>query len=413
MIRTILASSVCVACVCGCTTTRPSGHSEYDAKVEGLLLGSMIGDALGGPVEFVDVREFDRPGVPFRYWRSGEGLPNDLQRYVNETELMPYAVFRPKPEPYAHWYNNAPAGTLTDDSRHKAFAIALLADWVEQSGSRRASEVDLARVITKYSQRWRSDAALGPLAEEWLAEYLVATRWVLGERDTNHALPPSRLWGGLPTCAGQMLLPPIAGIAPGDPEAAYRFTYDVAFIDNGFARDMNAAIVAGLAEALVLDAQDPEAWSKIKRALRETDPYAYRRVPWVTRSVDRWLDYAIATAATANRQPAALRAALETDFADTTWWEAHVTFAMAFAAMELADYEPIASMRLAVELGRDTDSTAQIVGAFMGALHGPGVFPTRLSDPVRKLVAPELGYSLEECVSTITAARDTLAVQTK
>jgi len=283
--RTNLAKLGCVALSCSVAGAGGDGRPDYDARVRGLLLGSMIGDALGGPVEFVDIGEFDRADVPFTAWQEGERLPKDLSAYAGETTLMPYSVFRPVPEPYAHWQVDAPAGTLTDDSRHKAFAVAMLNDWARDPGREACTEGDLARAILKHSDAWRRDDTLGPLAREWLGEYLPAANWVLGERDPERALPPSRLWGGLPTCAGQMLLTPIAGVAPGDPEAAYLFAYDIAFIDNSFGRDMNAAIVAGLAQAMATKSDDPEAWDTIKQAMRETDPYGYGRVPWVPRSV--------------------------------------------------------------------------------------------------------------------------------
>lgn len=398
-----LLSGMCL--IAGCSATSPQALDPHDPRVRGLLLGSMIGDALGGPVEFVPVDQFDQQNIPFQNWQAGETLGPDFRDYSASTKLMSYTVFRPEPEPYAHWRKHAPPGTLTDDTRHKAVAVAMLRAWVQQGGNAPFKKQDLAKAYLTLNSRWSANGDFRALAIENLAEYVLAARWVLGERELSRALPPSRLWGGLDTCAGQMLLLPLAGVAPGEPEAAYRITYDIAFIDNGIGRDLNAAIVAGLSQALVTDPQGPEAWAKIYEAMKQSDTYRYAEVPWVPRSVDRWLQRAQELAQGANHSPAALRAAIDAEFAGSTWWEAHVTFVMSFAAMEFCNFDPIASMRLAVELGHDTDSTAQLVGAFMGALHGTEVFPEHLSEPVMKAVEPDISYTFRQCVDAIAEAR--------
>ncbi|MEO0632328.1 MAG: ADP-ribosylglycohydrolase family protein, partial [Planctomycetota bacterium] len=233
---------------------------DIDDRVRGMLLGGMIGDAAGGPVEFVASDRWDHADVPFVAWAAGERLPQDLAEYGDGLELVTYDLFRPSPEGYAHWFADAPAGTLTDDTRHKAVLIDALRTSAELG--REVTAADLALSYVEFVNT-ATATGFGELADEGLGEYVLAARWVLGERDANTALPPERMWGGLGTCAGQMALPPIAAVHPGDPEAAYVAAYEIAFIDNGAARDLNAAIVAGLAEALVIDEGTPwpTAWS--------------------------------------------------------------------------------------------------------------------------------------------------------
>lgn len=55
------------------------------------------------------------------------------------------------------------------------------------------------------------NAELATLNEEGFREYVYAARWLLGERDLSVAKPVERLWAGIDTCAGQMLLPPLVG----------------------------------------------------------------------------------------------------------------------------------------------------------------------------------------------------------
>ena len=110
------------------TKTESSSEQQSDRR-EALILGSLIGDAAGGPVEFVSHPDIAERGQPFRVWNPGERLePADLDKYGEELALLPYTIFRPAPEPYAHWSADAPAGTLTDDTRQKAITIDLFAD---------------------------------------------------------------------------------------------------------------------------------------------------------------------------------------------------------------------------------------------------------------------------------------------
>jgi len=67
-------------------------------------------------------------------------------------------------------------------------------------------------------------------------------------------------------------------------------------------------------------------------------------------------------------------------------------FAACMAIAQLCRYEPLASIQLALEFGHDTDSTAQLMGAMMGAVYGAAVFPT----PLRQLVTQRLRLDYDE-----------------
>jgi hypothetical protein len=98
--------------------------------------------------------------------------------------------------------------------------------------------------------------------------------------------------------------------------------------------------------------------------------------------VDRWLDVAHAQVAAAQGRPARLFAGLNREFAQTTKWEAQVPFTVVFACAELAEWEPLAALQLSLEWGHDSDSYAQLLGALVGALHGPEIFPTAWREAV-------------------------------
>jgi ADP-ribosylglycohydrolase len=380
-------------------------------RVSGLLIGTLLGDALGGPIEFQDPAKVRAlPNGP-KAWSAEVTLdPAAMRALADRLTMRRYNELRPVPEPYGHWTPNALPGTVTDDSRHKM----VLLDTLRQAESTDAwpiGEQQLAEAYLAWPDGRRSDfeSRYGELRRQWLEQIEFAARWTLGERDLSRALPTERLWVGLPTCCGQMTLLPLAAIYPGQPEAAYLAADSVDFLDNGFGRDMSCALVAGLARALTVNvdsARPRSAWEQVFAAMRAVDPYSYGRVPWSQRAVDRWLNFALETARDAQSRPAACFARLDQEFALTTKWEAHVPYVVIFAAMELANYDPLAGLQLCMEWGHDTDSYAQLLGAFIGALHGTEVFDVNMRSAVATRLQADYGESVDEWVELSLRLRD-------
>lgn len=372
-------------------------------RIEGLLIGSFIGDAFGGPVEFQELSDVQKLADPPKLWGEDEVLDSKaLAECARRFRLRPYGPLRRGVEPYGQWSVNAAAGTVTDDSRHKMILLDALAK-AEAGGKSPFGVPDLARGYVDWSQSKEIHRREGycELCEEWLGEYMYATQWVLGERNVAVALPPERMWNGLATCCGQMGLLPLAAIHAGNPEDAYRTAYGLAYYDNGWGKDMNAALVAGLAAALVVDVRDGErvkTWKPVLKAIGETDPYRYGEIPWVERSVDKWMGVADGLVREAQGRPGRLFAGLEREFAGTIKWEAQVPFVVAFAVLALADYDPLAAMELSIEWGHDTDSYAQLVGAFVGAVYGAGVFDAEIRETVETRLEIDYGVDFKAYV---------------
>jgi ADP-ribosylglycohydrolase len=335
-----------------------------------MLLGTLIGDAAGAPTEFAE---------PSRsIWTDTDTVLSAQGR----AELAARFRIGPSsraPDPYGPWTDRL--GTLTDDSRFKIIFF----DHLEYDGV--VSRAGFARAILSFESE--PESPYGTLPAEWLEEFALAARWVLG--DSVSGLPPERSWGGIATMAGQMPFLPIAGLVPGQPEKAYRLNWDIDFLDNGIGRDINAALVAGLAEALGPDA----SWEAVERAMRRTDPHRFSEVPWVPRASNRWLDVSREIASDADGRAKRLFELLETRLEARTWWEAWVPTVVVFSCARLADFDPLATMQLILEFGHDTDSYLQVAGAFFGALHGPAVFPPELRSLVRARLSDEYGDSLD------------------
>ena len=106
----------------------PARASVNSDRIRGLLLGGLIGDALGGPVEFSSAGP-DKTGlVGARDWDDDRKVtPKDLDELAETVPLLGYEELRPDTAPYGPWRANAVAGTLTDDSRHKIVLLNALA----------------------------------------------------------------------------------------------------------------------------------------------------------------------------------------------------------------------------------------------------------------------------------------------
>ena len=237
-------------------------HAKTDVtltdRISGLLYGSAIGDALGGPIEFQTAEAIAQLTPQPKRWQKDEVF--DARAAGNRLHLRPYAPLRQQSESYGQWGENAPAGTITDDTRHKL----VLLDAIHQTKGQLTTQA-LAKAYMDWPHKPLS-SDLTALNQDWLEEWRYASAWVLGERDTTKARPPERLWQGLPTCSGQMTSLPLAALYPGQPEKAYQACYELSYFDNSWGKDLNAALVAGLSTAL-----EGKTWPEIIKSTRETD----------------------------------------------------------------------------------------------------------------------------------------------
>jgi len=380
-------------------TDRRPGPSNVTAamrdRMQGLLIGGLLGDALGGPVEFVSQSEVASVMPGARQWPESRRLDEvERQRLAESLPLLSYDKLRPEPAPYAQWPDLAAAGTVTDDSRHKIVLMRTLQRAVQDR--RTATPADLARQYLQFTPRAGQipQGKLRGLSEEGFREYQLAARWLLGDRDESQALPVERLWSGIANCSGQMLLLPLAVAYAGRPIEAYRAAFGLDFIDAPLARDMAAALVAGLARALspALDASPPgERWSQLLAAMRNTDPWRMSEVPFAGRPLHDWLDRAADFAASARGQPARLYRLLEEQGRPVYWWDAHFTLLVPLAMLHFCEFDPLAAMHLTLDFGHDTDSYAQVLGALVGAVHGAAVFPATMRTIVQQRVLADFG----------------------
>ncbi|WP_218931905.1 ADP-ribosylglycohydrolase family protein [Adhaeretor mobilis] len=390
------------------TTSRINGD-----KVKGLLLGSAIGDALGGPIEFQKSEAVAAMMPGYRSWSADRALSvDDLSRMSKSLQLQSYQKLRPEPEAYGQWQSSAASGTITDDTRQKMVLMNALQKAMQENRLP-VAEKDLARAYLEFidTEAITKRANYRDLCEESLREYWKSAHWVLGSRDLRIAAPTDRIWAGIPTCCGQMTMLPVAALYAGKPEEAYRACYALSFFDTGTAKDINSAIVAGLAVALQqntpTDLQSRKtAWQAITNSMKATDPYRYIDVPYASRPITLWLDFSHNAFVRAKGKPNSLFEILENEGQAKYYWEAHFVLALVFSAIEFCDYDPLAAMALVLDFGHDTDSAAQLLGAFVGALHGVQLFPNHLQQPVSKQLAEDYDVSLDDWVELLLLLSD-------
>jgi ADP-ribosylglycohydrolase len=381
-------------------------------KTKGLLLGTFIGDALGGPIEFQGHAEIQASPNPPKLWTDTADLMDDdaIKDAAGRMYFREYKYILPFAQPYGCWAENAPPGSVTDDSRHKMILMQMLRtalqknQWPLTYKHSAQSYLDWSKsaVIKKHS-------GYDTLCPQWLGESYKSINWIMGSRKIGEAYPVERMWNAMPTCYGQMALTPMAALYPGEPEKAYLAAYNTAWFDIGFAKDMIAASVAGISVALTLDPskmKNEQLWEKVFETMKKTDPYDYSKVPWCSRQVQRWLDVADLYAKESNGSPAKLFALLDKEFIYTTKWEAQVPFLVVFSILKICKYDPLAAMQLSIEWGNDHDTYPQFLGAFIGAIYGPDIFKAGMKDMVTKRLQLDYDENIEEWVNTLMKVQE-------
>jgi ADP-ribosylglycohydrolase len=376
-------------------------------KTKGLLLGTFIGDALGGPIEFQGHTEIQASPNPPKLWTDTTDLMDDdeIKAAADRMYLREYKYILPFEQPYGCWAKNAPAGSVTDDSRHKMILMYMLRNGLKKNQW---------PLTYKHSAQayldWSKSAVIkthpgyDTLCPQWLGESYKSINWIMGSRKIGEAYPVERMWNALPTCYGQMALTPMAAIYPGQPEKAYLVAYNTAWFDIGFAKDMVAASVAGISTALTIDPSkftNEQIWHKIFDAMLKTDPYDYNKVPWCERQTQRWLSLADFYVKEAKGSPTKLFSLLDKEFMYTTKWEAQVPYLVVFSILKICKYDPLAAMQLSIEWGNDHDTYPQFLGAFLGAIYGPDIFKEDMRATVTKRLKADYDEDVDEWVNTL------------
>lgn len=317
-------------------------------KIRGGLIGSAIGDAMGGPVEM---------WAPHRI--------SDTYGWVER--LLPYSM---PPNPTYVWEPDAIPGRYTDDTRLKLLAVRLILE--------EASNLTPVGLANKFLAGY-ANAIDGSLEREWYSEWAAVSASFINNNGTGSDYRGlHRFYGGEMVCGGLITLPPVGFAFEGNEEAAYDLAYRLAFFDLGYARDATALATLFVARAM----RDGASVDSVLSGA-DYDPHGLSGSQIFGRvcgsSIDRAID--VAKQARTRQQ---LIANMHEQLTRSTPCDPAEMLAFTVAILKWVDGDPKEAIPLAVNAGRDNDSIAGVVGMIAGTLHGIDALPMDWIETVLK-----------------------------
>ena len=354
-------------------------------KFLGCIIGAAIGDTVGAPLEF---------------WER-ERIAKHPQGTEWIEDMLPFVGMHTHPA--GLWRLDPPRGTATDDTRlNQVFVEA-----VSKYGLLINSKLLAAEYIDRYVNRDQYYPGYSEFSTQQFAWFLPSACGQLGiECPTLPGVPAHALTShagglGIPILMGLLMTPSAGLLHPGDPEAAYKHAFELAYDDIGYAKDATAILAAMIAASFDEETSPRDA---IRKGL-EIDPFnlgARQRRTMVTR-INQFLE-----------------------FADEAQSDRELVMMVSKAVQRLHPYDPIDVLGLPVaacyrangdprrailmsvndrdfdEKGefkryRDIDCTGSVCGALVGAL-APGGIDDLPADWVATTVSAnreEYGFDIE------------------
>ncbi len=327
-------------------------------RVAGLIWGSFYGDALGGPYEF--------------------------QKKVSRQPI--FKGYKGSASAFGTWERNAPKGSITDDSRHKMLLINALVEDKEVTSSTLANEyIKEFNKLDKYSE----------LRKLWLKEYVRVATWVSSMKGFDQK-PPGAIWSGMATVSGQLTLIPLAVKFKGQSKKAYLKCWELNWLDNGTAKDINCALVAALAHVL----QEGKKITSFVKSLKQLDPFHFKKVPFVGRPLDHWLQK-IEKIVSQSLSSSDLKRRLLKSLPSYYWWEDYTVLTVTMSYILYFKDKPEKVLKELIKFGKDTDTYAQLAGAILGAIYGKEFFNQDHLNIVKSELIRQHNYDLDSKINKL------------
>ena len=341
-------------------------ESPLFEKVYGALIGSAIGDAMGGPVEMLSFEEIER-------------------KYGVVDELLPYL----DKEPSAHGPWAREAGSYTDDTRiARIYCRAII-----EKGDV-PTDKNIARAFIKYYH-----SATGKFSKDFIEEYYLKAIY----REDK------QIFGGQPTNCGIMGITPFGVVNACNVQKAFDDAFRAMFIVEGYARYSAAIAAAAIAAAMKPEIQVADVINDSLNALRKHKARVEGK-GWVNchlySEVGQKNEYLIKKGieiAKKYKNSFEIKHELYNAVKQQFFADGSETLAIALTMFYAAAGDFKNTVIGAVNFGRDNDSSASVAGAIAGAYGGINAIPRKWVALVEKVNTTPKIKKLAEGVSEVIA----------
>ena len=356
----------------------------YD-KVLGMIVGSVIGYAMGAPTEM-----WSREDIKTQY-----GYVTGLDSMVREASAE------------GPWKTNLGAGGTTDDTRWKKLTAEYLAKQpskdLQAEGFAQAILDQYNASITNYSKIKSFDPE--PFEENtlrvaWLQEWAKVSKPFIEKKYPEYHTALSKFYGGEMVCAGLLYAPAIGAFYPGDPTTAYNEMFNVSIYDLGYARDISALAAAMTAAGMPKDATK----ESIIAVLRSVDPQGYFKSRLVGRTsfnLFKTAQYLVNEARADTTDPLKKAFTLLDKPHEVMPFHAGEIYLEVLTAMLYADFDFVRTIQFLINYGRDNDTTAAVAGGILGAFYGFDRLPADKSKVI-KVGLEDLDINMEALAQQMT-----------
>jgi len=404
--RQVVAFTLAIILLSCANEKQPETDASFD-RIQGMLLGSAIADALAGP------HEGRRTEISQQFLHEG-GWIDSMSSYNNWFQT--------------HWNvykENAPPGTVTDDTRLRLFIVESMIAWAQESSghSPMTREYLAEQVFDRYRTAQKSFETAEPpnrtesFLDMWfwwesakcatsvnipVQEPLVTPRFnriKITDEDGYHTghweLVPAIIdtvnsdmslnfhdgsyHEGKYGAMGQITLLPLAAYFPGNPEAAFQYGIEMDFFDIGI-----APLFPAIYMAIISDGLAGNTWEKVSNDVLQKGIRGYTGYAGELNAayLDSLIDASLSVSSQyKNRSDYPSRknyidfvTELHTSFALGNVWHMCTCEEMLTVPLAMVDYSIDLGLNSAIEMGvnygRDNDTVASFVASIVGAFVG-------------------------------------------
>ena len=357
---------------------------RFESRVRGCILGSVLGDAMGGPPEFQSVQA----------WAEKMG-----------TDWIDYLSPSTRCHPLNYWRSGTPPGTGTDDTRNNWLFFRLGLELRRVPTAREAAG--------RFLQVGQDPIAFFPEHPEM--EQIAKRQYGHRRNERDDSLPPEEAIrrSNTPGLSGLIRLAWAGLLCPGNPEGAYVAAYNADYVDQLYAKEAVAMLAACVSIAVVEDVEPLDLF----RRVTDLDPFAGVgqsgiNVGWFIRRnllplCEHFVD------AESDRAAAKELVQLLIGYGP---FDAFKTFGLPCAAMVATRGDAFRAMQIAInhpglnvsgapdeDIYQDIDCYGTVVGALGGAIAGVEAYPEEMVDNVIAANQEVYGIDLEATIQEYLA----------